>query len=273
MPENITYQKFIQKILDSRGRFACGPCYHETHHIIPKCMGGNNDEQNLIDLFPREHFIAHKLLCEESPTNAKLIYAFWRMAARSDADGLDLYLTPEEYEQARIKFINLISGDGNPMYGKSHTDVARKAVGDAHRGKKLSADVKQKMSNTHKIQVAQYDTTGDLIHVWDCAKNAGETIGINQSSITQCCKFKLQTAGGFIWRYVNSDIIEQHINTEFLSNCFRKIIQYTKNGDFVREWNCWNDIVQNTGINGSHLTECLNNKRKSTGGFIWMYKQ
>ena len=78
--ENITYEEFINNILETRGRFACGEEYHERHHIIPKCCGGSDDKNNLIDLFAREHFIAHKLLAEENPDNDKLVYAYTCMA-------------------------------------------------------------------------------------------------------------------------------------------------------------------------------------------------
>ena len=37
--------------------------YVESHHIIPKCMGGTNIKTNLIFLTAREHFICHLLLC------------------------------------------------------------------------------------------------------------------------------------------------------------------------------------------------------------------
>ena len=38
--------------------------YKETHHIVPKCMGGSDDKENLVELTGREHFIAHWLLCK-----------------------------------------------------------------------------------------------------------------------------------------------------------------------------------------------------------------
>lgn len=38
--------------------------YKETHHIIPRCMGGSDDKENLVELTGREHFIAHWLLCK-----------------------------------------------------------------------------------------------------------------------------------------------------------------------------------------------------------------
>jgi hypothetical protein len=36
--------------------------YFETHHIIPKSLGGDNDPSNLVTLTAREHFICHLLL-------------------------------------------------------------------------------------------------------------------------------------------------------------------------------------------------------------------
>lgn len=62
--EKLTYKEFIDNILETRGRFACGDEYHERHHIVPKCIGGGNEELNLIDLYAREHFIC---LCQEHP--------------------------------------------------------------------------------------------------------------------------------------------------------------------------------------------------------------
>ena len=75
----MTYKEFIDNILETRGRFGCGDEYCERHHIVPKCLGGGNEEENLIDLFAREHFEAHRLLALENPKERGLQYAWWRM--------------------------------------------------------------------------------------------------------------------------------------------------------------------------------------------------
>ena len=97
--ENLTYDEFINNILETRGRFACGDEYHERHHIVPKCLGGTDDEENLIDLFAREHFELHRLLALENPDNNKLVYAWWMLA---HIDGREI--TAAEYEEAKIAF-------------------------------------------------------------------------------------------------------------------------------------------------------------------------
>ncbi|MCG7944843.1 MAG: HNH endonuclease [Candidatus Thiodiazotropha taylori] len=48
--------------------------YTETHHIIPKSLGGSDHPNNLIKLTPKEHYIAHRLLAKIH--KGKMIYAF-----------------------------------------------------------------------------------------------------------------------------------------------------------------------------------------------------
>jgi hypothetical protein len=57
------YQKIHDDIIErAKNRQLEG--YKERHHIIPRCMGGTDDADNLIDLTAREHFIIHLLLAE-----------------------------------------------------------------------------------------------------------------------------------------------------------------------------------------------------------------
>ena len=50
-------------------------CYTERHHIVPRCMGGSDDLDNLVDLTPEEHYVAHQLLVKMHPGEHKLVYA------------------------------------------------------------------------------------------------------------------------------------------------------------------------------------------------------
>lgn len=59
-------------------------CYSEIHHVVPKCLGGTDDESNLIRLTSEEHFVAHQLLMKMYPGNRKLIHAAILMNASSD---------------------------------------------------------------------------------------------------------------------------------------------------------------------------------------------
>jgi len=74
MNYNLIYEKLVFK---AQNRVLEKP--FETHHIIPKCMGGTDSKENLIDLTPEEHYVAHQLLVKLNPTNKGLIYAAMMM--------------------------------------------------------------------------------------------------------------------------------------------------------------------------------------------------
>ena len=144
---DISYKEFIQNILNTRGRFACGEEYHERHHIVPKCLGGTNNEDNLIDLFAREHFVAHKLLAKENLENKSLIYAWHMMSTARNSERLEI--SPEEYEEARIAFVESITGENSPFYGKNISDEHKQRISEANKGKIFSLEHCKKLSESH----------------------------------------------------------------------------------------------------------------------------
>lgn len=42
-------------------RLSCVSLYVEVHHVIPRSLGGTNDEVNLVELLPEEHIFIHML--------------------------------------------------------------------------------------------------------------------------------------------------------------------------------------------------------------------
>lgn len=57
--------------------------YYESHHIVPRCLGGSDDRANLANLTAREHFIAHLCLVKIYPGNGSLVRAAVMMACGS----------------------------------------------------------------------------------------------------------------------------------------------------------------------------------------------
>ena len=52
----------------------------------------------------------------------------------------------------------------------------------------------------------------------------------------------------------------------------KKILQFTKSGEFIKEWPSFCEAERELGIAKSNICSCCNGKLKSAGGFIWMYK-
>lgn len=59
-------------------------------------------------------------------------------------------------------------------------------------------------------------------------------------------------------------------NTKRKSNK-RKVVQINKNNEIVRVWDSIKDAQTHLKI--SHISECCRNKQKTTGGYMWRYKE
>ena len=164
----MTYKEFIDNIIQTRGQWNIpNDEYFEAHHIIPKCMGGEGNARagrkptkhpNIVWLYAHEHFIAHKLLAEENPSNKSLVLAWSMMAFPKGKTKRDNSLSPEEYEELRKLQSLAISGKNNPMHGRipwnkgktgvySEETLAKISTSRSHiRGYKLSEETRKRMS-------------------------------------------------------------------------------------------------------------------------------
>ena len=50
--------------------------------------------------------------------------------------------------------------------------------------------------------VIQFSRSGDMIATYDSITQARQSTGLSVSHIAACCKKKVPTAGGFVWRYL-----------------------------------------------------------------------
>jgi len=57
-----------------------------------------------------------------------------------------------------------------------------------------------KMTEKTRVKVNQYDLNGNFVKTWDCIRSAGKTLKIDESNISTCCRGRLKTSGGYIWR-------------------------------------------------------------------------
>ena len=106
----MNYQRIHDAIIDrARNRTLHG--YREKHHVIPRCLGGTNQNTNLVNLTAREHFIIHKLLCEIYPINIGLIKSYWMMANKisNETQQRDYIVSSREYHQLKETYLKILS--------------------------------------------------------------------------------------------------------------------------------------------------------------------
>ena len=90
----------------------------ETHHIIPRCSGGSDTKDNLVDLTPEEHYIAHQLLVKIYPNNKRLIHAAIMMTVNSNNQLRNNKLYGWLRRKHSVAISDNQSGSGNSQFGK-----------------------------------------------------------------------------------------------------------------------------------------------------------
>ena len=135
------YTKWYFSIINKRGRVNKDE-FMETHHIIPKSLGGSNKKDNLVYLSYREHFLVHWLLtkmCINNEHTIKMIYALVRMRGNRP-------ITSWQFDMMKKIQIEKMRGANHPGYGKSRSQESRNKISNALKGKSRSDAVKKNRS-------------------------------------------------------------------------------------------------------------------------------
>jgi hypothetical protein len=179
----MNYQRIYDQIIDrAKSRKLEG--YREKHHIIPKCLGGTNEKQNLVELTAREHFVCHQLLIFIYPRSKKIAYALWGMCNQTTSlNNIRKYrVSSRAYQTGRESFIQAITGRtctwGDAIskskrgvsQGKRskesiakqketvaknpfrHLDKSRQNISNVHKGVPKSREHREAISVTNKLK-------------------------------------------------------------------------------------------------------------------------
>ena len=93
-----------------------------------------------------------------------------------------------------LRWVTMVENANNPLTIEHN----RKA----QTGKKMSAESSlKKRAAMPKKAVRQFTVSGEPIGTFIAIKDAARSVGTSCGSITNCCKGRNKTAGGFIWRY------------------------------------------------------------------------
>ena len=135
----------------------------ESHHIIPRCLGGSNKKDNLVNLTPKEHYIVHLLLTKmvESKNRSKMLFAFKCMSMNKTGHRVNSKL----FEHLRIEASKLVgmNNKGKVAWNKGLTKEENPKLASARLGIKtglpganlgieLTEETKLKISATRKLR-------------------------------------------------------------------------------------------------------------------------
>ena len=146
--------------------------YGEIHHIVPKCMGGTDDIDNLVKLTPEEHFLCHQLLVKMYPNNRSLIYAATMMCVSNDnvkrnnkrfgwlrrrhAETTSLLKKGTKNSKPRSK--EAIEASALGRRGKKNTEEHKEKCSKALKGREITPQWREKLSIAGKGRIDSDET-------------------------------------------------------------------------------------------------------------------
>jgi DNA-directed RNA polymerase subunit M/transcription elongation factor TFIIS len=146
---------------------------------------------------------------------------------------------------------------------------------NVEEGRKRGFKWKDK-KKTQLKPIIQLSLNGEFIREWKSAKEAERVLKINRSSISSVCKGKQITAGEYKWMFKKEYSPQKALEIgKIKRDIYKKsVVQLSLNGEFIREWESVTEASKSLFIKTrSHISCVCNGKRKTSGGFKWMYAE
>lgn len=126
--------------------------YFESHHIIPKSLGGDNNKDNKVLLTFKEHYICHRLLpkmVSKKEYVTKMNYALYMLTRSSDEQLRELsyhqrMLCLEANRKASI------NRNHKPNLGNTHTERTKQILREKSSGRKHADEAIEKIKQNNK---------------------------------------------------------------------------------------------------------------------------
>lgn len=147
------------------------------------------------------------------------LFKVWGFDLKNHTDGGEGLIGFNHSEKSKLLMSNKRKGEKNAFYNKTHSQESKNKISKANKNRKMSEEfcnkrseymkanpiakeTYQKIANSNKIKLAQYDIDMNLIKIHDSAADACRNMpGFSTGHISSCCKGKRKTHKGFVWKY------------------------------------------------------------------------
>lgn len=120
----------------------------------------------------------------------------------------------------------------------------------------------------------RYTLEGEYVDSFQSLTDVREKMGCNIASISLCLNKERNMAGGYMW---SEDKVESMLpyNRKRITKDV-SIHQYSLGGDYIREFNSYEDIQKSLGISyqqAHRVKYCCEYKHKFVSGYQWRYRK
>ena len=146
----------------------------------------------------------------------------------------------------------------------------------------LTKKGKKKIIDASRKPIVQFSLDGSFLKKWYSITEAEKALKLPLGMLTLSLKkITHKTGAGFIWFYekdfnnniplkLDIDIIKKLTirNDEKIK---RKIVQFSKKGEIIKNWNSIAEASRETKISPSSIVDVCKKRKKTAGEFIWKY--
>lgn len=266
--------------------------YAEHHHIIPRSEGGPDNNDNIVALTAREHYICHLLLAKIY-NDYKMWYAVNLMSRLKNK----IKITSRIYEIVKTNISKAMSDrmKGRQSWNKGKTgiysDETIARISASLTGKIQSEETKAKRSATLK----GHPNWGPKHHTDETKKLISDRVKANlpdtvfkpgdvpwNKGIPMAADSKEKMRKKLIGRKngprseetkekIRLAKIGKHHSKETILKLSKRVVQYTKDLVFVKEWESAKAAAEVLG--SSKIGAVCNGHREFAAGFRWFFKE
>lgn len=149
----------------------------------------------------------------------------------------------------------------------------RKKASELQKKRYLNPDERRKLSEAHKGKHHTKETRQKNLEITKKYYESDENRKKHSETMKKYYKSEeaRKKISKTLKKYYESEETREK-NSKAHKKYAKAVLQYTKDGEFVKEWFSINEVGRVLCFDIGHISRCCNGNRKSYKGFIWKYK-
>ena len=246
--------------------------YHIEGQLDPSYHGSGVIIKNIYKKRPetlKEEYIktcySEEEMCSDEQYYIKLFKTLWPNGYNL-TEGGDGCVASEETRKKMSQNHYDCSGENHPMFGKKHSEETKKKLSDSHKGKPspnkgkpMSEEQKKKISESKKNISDETRKKMSESHKGKPSPNKGKPMSEEtKKKLSESHKGQIPPNKG------------KPMSEEQKKKLSKKVLQFTLDGEFVREWPSAAECGRN-GFTQQKVSACCRGEKPQYKGFKWMY--
>ncbi len=177
-----------------------------------------------------------------------------------------------KYKSLGLNLLNMTDGGDGLQYP---SDEVRRKIGLKSKGRKVSKETREKMSKSlynSGNSVLCYDICGEFVGEFINSRRAAEKLNTSYKNISATLNNHRHFINGYTFFNIDEDnidaLLRYRMERSFNKSVFLCISMYGK----CIECDNISKVANDIGVNFRNIWLCLNNSRKTCGGYAWVYK-